>query len=135
MASFVHHGSQIVNGSRLRVWRRDLGFWHVGIAIWQDGSSLVIHNQKGRGVIWSFLADFAHGEKVVVVDVPNAQHGAERVNRAIHFLGRAYDLVLFNCEHFVSLVCDGAATSPQLKGAMGLVAVGGLVLWALANAA
>jgi hypothetical protein len=53
------------------------------------------------------------------------------VERALELLGRPYDPLLFNCEHYVSLSMTGRAESPQLQGVfLALLLFGGIAILA-----
>jgi len=94
---------------------------HFGLFVCIDvlGQQWVIHNAKDECVRWDLLESFAAGSSISLVRrAPNGYEGAVFVARAQSFLGRRFDLVNFNCEHFVSCVTNGSAISPQLRGAV-----------------
>jgi hypothetical protein len=94
---------------------------HLGLFACIDvlGQQWVIHNAKDECVRWDLLESFAAGSSVSLVRrAPNAYEGAVIVKRAQMLLGRRYDLINFNCEHFVTCAIAGNAVSPQLRGAV-----------------
>jgi hypothetical protein len=94
---------------------------HLGLFAGVDvlGRQWVIHNAKYECVKWDLLESFAAGSSVSLVRrAPNDHEGAVFVARAQSFLGRRFDLVNFNCEHFVSCATAGNAVSPQLRSAV-----------------
>ena len=81
------------------------------------GQQVVIHNAKDDCVRWDLLETFAAGNPVFLVDRPGSVwEGSAIIGRAQRFLGRKFDLVHFNCEHFVNSALRGKAESPQLRG-------------------
>lgn len=109
---------------------------HYGIYVGPRGSrgENVVHNAKGAGVQFVHLSEFAGGEPVwIVARVPSSWYAREIVaQRAVGLVGMQYDLINFNCEHFVNLVQTGKATSPLV--ALGAV-VGTICLaWAASRA-
>ena len=100
---------------------------HLGLFAFVDvyGRQWVIHNAKNECVRWDLLESFADGKPVFLVrKATSASEGAAIVVRAQSLLGRTFDLVHFNCEHFVFRALTGKATSPQLHGmAAGLAVI------------
>src|SRR5262245_26765091 len=102
-------------------------FGHVGIVIDLPlfGSAVVAHNQKGRGVEFVSLEEFAAGRAVKVISrvTGGPQVRREMVTRARSLAGCAYDLVTFNCEHYANYVQTGVASSPQVQAGFAVAAV------------
>lgn len=101
------------------------------MGVWQ-GQHLIAENQVGHGVRYlplnQFLSegildrveyyDYCENSQTVIID---------RVNKKV---GTGYDLLTYNCEHFVNDVLKGVAESKQIKNAMALLI--GFTLCALA---
>jgi hypothetical protein len=119
-------------GDKLRVWD-PRGFWHCGIVLdgTPFGSVVIAHNRKSAGVERTTLEQFSQGRPVELESrvAGNARAQAEVVRRAIEHIGRGYDLLSFNCEHYVSYAQTGVASSPQLQ--LTVVAVLALIIGAL----
>lgn len=118
--------------------RGPLGTEHIGLYAGSDwiGRGWVIHNAKDDRVRWELLETFANGEAVSVVrQAANAYEGEVIIARAHSLLGQKFDLINFNCEHFVTMAISGAAISPQLRGvAIGLAILAGVGLVARTSA-
>jgi lecithin:retinol acyltransferase len=105
-------------------------FSHVGIILEVPyfGPIIVAHNDKHRGVEIVTLESFSAGRRVEVDSrvIGGSKVQAEMVRRARSLVGRPYDLLDFNCEHYASYVQTGKAASPQLQavGILALVLVG-----------
>jgi hypothetical protein len=108
---------------------------HVGIYVGRSPWSqdpIMVHNMPGRGVVLDTLAEFSAGHEVGVYRVPLDSERAAIVQRSMAARGRSYDVMTYNCEHFVHEVFEGRRRSPQLRqtlvwsgilvGAVGLVA-------------
>lgn len=103
------------------------GIAHVGLYAGIDvaGREWVIHNAKDDCVRWDLLDAFGAGNAVSVLRrAPSPHEGAAILARARSQLGRKFDLINFNCEHFVSCAWASGAGSPQLRGlALGAAAL------------
>ena len=98
-------------GTLLAVRVRGL-FDHVGIA---TGYGTVIHSSARYGSVQETdLAEFASGRPVRTVPYASPLPGAEVVVRARSRIGQRYNLLVRNCEHFVSWCLSGQARSTQL---------------------
>lgn len=104
-------------------------FRHRAIAAYTgvDGKPRLISATLRTGTVLEETWDaVVQGRKVTVISVPRGNaEGRVVVQRARQHIGRwTYDLFSRNCEHFVSMVITGRATSPQLWGAgLSLVAI------------
>ena len=102
------------------------GYTHVGIYVGPrtlDGRD-VVHNDKSKGVVLATLADFS-GEAAVVLHKPATGDYFQReatANRAFSLIGKEFDLFRFNCEHAANFIQSGQAKSPQLEGALFVIA-------------
>ena len=98
-------------GALLAVRMRGL-FDHVGIA---TGYGTVIHASARLGSVQETdLADFSGGRPVRQVPYRSPLSGAQVVVRARGRIGQRYNLLVRNCEHFVSWCLSGEASSRQL---------------------
>ncbi len=116
---------QFRTGDKLSVPGR-AGTRHVGV---YSHNGQVIHNSKVHfRVVEESLAEFAEGATVTIE--ARARAGTEWlvVARAREKLGTAYDLLSWNCEHLVEYARTGTPSSPQLKGAVGLLALAALAV-------
>ncbi len=108
---------------------------HVGIVtdLRIDGVPAVISNSFAhRGVREEPLSSFAGGRPFRVHKAMSAMPGAEVAARARRMIGRRYDAIRFNCEHFVRIAHGLKPRSPQLHGALALAA-GAFAIWRLAR--
>ena len=112
---------------------------HKGIihSVQIDGNTItvwIIDNSPHRGCVgYRTLEDFTGGQAAwLEVPVQNLQMADFIVSRAESQLGRLYDVVYFNCEHFVTLVLGLEPQSQQLQ-AWSWFAAGVLVLGVIAN--
>jgi len=93
-------------------------FRHVGIAAVSpfDGSLSVISNSKRRGrVVEQSWSGFAAGQRYRLEPRLGSLPGAEVVRRARRAIGRTYNPLAFNCEHFIRQAHGVRAESPQLQ--------------------
>ena len=108
---------------------------HVGIVTDRriDGVPAVISNSYAhRGVREEPLSSFAHGRSFRVHKAMSDLPGDEVAHRARRMIGRRYDPLRFNCEHFVRIAHGLKPKSPQLHGVLALAA-GALAIWRLAR--
>lgn len=85
---------------------------HVGLA---TGYGTVIHASRRFGrVEETELADFLGGGRAQVVPYAHTLSGSEIVARARSKKGQRYNVMINNCEHFVSWVLTGKGRSKQL---------------------
>ena len=108
---------------------------HVGIVTDQriDGMPAVISNSYAhRGVREEPLSRFARGRPFRIHKAMSDLPGDEVAHRARRMIGRRYDAIRFNCEHFVRIAHGLKPRSPQLHGVLALAA-GALAIWRLAR--
>lgn len=85
---------------------------HVGLA---TGYGTVIHASRRFGrVEETDLASFLGGGRAQVVPYAHSMSGSEIVARARSKKGQRYNVMINNCEHFVSWVLTGKGRSKQL---------------------
>lgn len=123
-------------GAVIRV-RRSLGVYHYGIVdqyIWGGRGQMVVHNTKGKGVEFTSISEFAAGQRIEIVSVPQYWSADTILKRAKSQLGKPYDLFAANCEHFVNWVVTGVKKSDQLSfGVTATVLIGCLALVVVAS--
>jgi len=114
-------------GSVVKVWSRRYHFWHKGMIDWPDpltGEQRVIHSEKGNFVRTTSLSDFAAGEMVHILWVPQTWDQQDAALQRMHSLdGEPYDLFVANCEHVVNWAITGKSFSEQV-GFVALIAAG-----------
>jgi Lecithin retinol acyltransferase len=110
--------NQLIPGTVLQVWSRQFLVYHKGIVDWYDpisGQPRVIHSIKGSFVESTSLAEFANGEPVAILSVPQTRHQQVLVLQRMHSIeGKPYHLLNANCEHVVNWALTGNAHSEQL---------------------
>lgn len=102
-------GVPIMAGDWVRVLSRRTGVWHSGIVrriypVWCVGYAVeVLNNVKLGGVAVSDWPEFAGGETVLLHRRASAPaHVREILARAESGIGKSYNLLSQNCEHFAS---------------------------------
>jgi len=114
-------------GSVVKVWSRRYCFWHKGMVDWPDpftGEQRVIHSEKRQFVRTTSLTEFAAGETVHVLWVPQTWDQQNAALERMHSLdGKPYDLFVANCEHVVNWAVTGKSYSEQL-GLAAMIAAG-----------
>lgn len=99
-----------------------------------DGEAVVAENKEGRGVILTRLDQFMADARIIKRHIRfSGNHYDQMVvmDRIRERLGRRYDLLKYNCEHFANEVLHFRAISPQVKAVGTAAAVaGGLFLLA-----
>ena len=98
---------------------------HHGIyAGFHNGRALVAENQSGRGVQYISLSEFLLGNANNLTRIERFKGSEfERQNiipRINALIGKPYDLVNFNCEHFAELIQTGNIQSRQVRNAVGV---------------
>jgi len=109
-------------GAVIETWR--ILYWHVGIVSDRcvDGEQLVLSCSGAQNkVVEESMSKFSQGFPIRRKDILHTLNTEEILNRARSQLGRSYDFLSWNCEHFVSYALGHAPTSPQL--ALATVAV------------
>jgi len=87
------------------------------------GEEQVIHSEKGSCVRTTSISEFAAGELIHVLWVPQTLQQQNIVLQRMHSLdGKPYDLFIANCEHVVNWAVTGNSFSEQLELATVLVA-------------
>lgn len=89
------------------------------------GGKKVIHASKSAGVVVSSLDEFADGHPIGLVKAAEAGNRVRVASRAREALGASYDVLSANCEHLAFRASHELEMSPQLRGAVRGIAVGG----------
>lgn len=130
MFSSLGNYAQLPPGTEIRVWT-DGAVYHHGIADW---GGMVIHARKGHGVIRTSQAEFSFGRPIEKLRSPlTARKRDEILYRAQNCIGKPYDLLAFNCEHFASWAWGEQPRSKQLATAVFLFATVGITAFALSR--
>lgn len=85
-----------------------------------NGTEWIAENQRFHGVTLVSADAYFQKEKQIWVE-PFAGSYKQRevaVKRALEALGKPYDLVSYNCEHYASYVQTGTAESKQVNNVM-----------------
>jgi hypothetical protein len=83
----------------------------------ENGSILVAENQNGFGVRYVTLKEALKGNAILRFE----KFGGTELDRMFvvskinGILGKAYDLVAFNCEHFARMISHGKPKSKQVE--------------------
>lgn len=118
---------------RLVVPKSALGLvQHHAIYLGQDylGRDLIAENIVGRQVcITTAEAFFAKNPSIHQIERFQGDRIERRaaVERALKSLGKPYDLINYNCEHFANEVQANLSFSPQLQFGIGFLLVAALV--------
>ncbi len=91
------------------------------------GRAWVIDNSLTHDVKERLFTEFTNGLDWSIVNYKPAFSQADILQRAYNMIGRRYNPLFFNCQHFTSLCVTGKAKSEQLRGAL---TVAGLLLGA-----
>jgi hypothetical protein len=108
------------------------GAKHFGVFLGEDhfGVELFAENQKFVGVRVLKSADYlvANGvpERVERLSCSDQERYAA-VRRALQEADKSYDLVVYNCEHYVRFVQTGSSTSNQVSNVLAGLLLGALV--------
>jgi hypothetical protein len=96
-----------------------------------DGSTVVYACSPNGGVVRQTLEKFANGHRVTAKAAKTRLTAEQVVARAKSMLGRQYDGIALNCDHFVEYALGNKVESAQLRVAV--IAGMALVLGALAR--
>lgn len=103
-------------GQAVASWR--IFYWHWGIVTdsWKDGEQIVIScSGLRRMVVEEPISIFRQGNPIEPRNLTSALPVREVLVRARAKLGERYDLLSWNCEHFVYDSFGLDKQSPQLK--------------------
>ena len=89
-----------------------------------DGKPMVISNSyRRRGVFEESWDDFTCGRKVLVRRSPDPSQVAAILQRSRSRIGNRWNLLRWNCEHFVAWSYGNHSHSPQLQSLVAGVAL------------
>ncbi len=105
-------------GDKIRTIGRG-GVPHYGIIVATSNNQIrVAHNSKAHGrVVIEPLWNFSLGQPVFREQQAPIGHEQVVVKRALEFIGKLYDFINFNCDHFATYAQTGRIESPQLQNA------------------
>lgn len=96
---------------------------HFGIYVGLDrfGRALVAENHQGHGVRIVPLNEFLNGGEPTRIERFNGDYWSQQqvVRRATALVGRKYNVLTYNCEHFANEVRYGQVKSRQVHIAVG----------------
>lgn len=100
---------------------------HWGLLV-QDwlGNAVVYANCPGKGVVRQTLDQFRDGRPFEIVKATTGLSENQILRRAHQAMGRPYDLLNWNCDHFVQWALGNEVKSPQLKVAATIAVVLGI---------
>ena len=92
------------------------------VGIWQN-QHLIAENQLGYGVRYLPLNQFLSEGTLERVEYNGYSENSQTViiDRINKKIGTGYDLLTYNCEHFVNDILKGVAESKQIKNAFALL--------------
>ncbi len=105
--------------------------WGIAGRIRPDGTQEIAHSRPPWGVHVTSLGEYALGRSIEFEPPYCPEHGCDVSERAYSQVGRPFNLLFANCEHFATWAFSGMAESQQLRQYAGGLAVAGLVLSAL----
>ncbi len=127
--------SQLKTGDLVKVKSEKTAFiYHYGIVIRENNDFYIYHNDPDRknkvggNIIKDNFLEWVKGREIVEVTSMNIDNTniEEIVDQLKHY---KYDLIYFNCEHFVNLVRKTKNQSPQImKWTLGIVIITILVV-------
>ncbi|WP_445454965.1 hypothetical protein [Flavobacterium sp. HNIBRBA15423] len=105
---------------------------YIGI---QNGQIIVAENQNGFGVRYVILAEALKGNMILRTEKFGGtefdrQYVVGNINR---ILGKAYDLIAFNCEHFARMISQGMPKSKQVDTTSNIAILSGLGMMSSKN--
>lgn len=121
----MHHSHTPLKIGDLLMREKDLFFDHVGV--WA-GNGAVFHNSPGKGECFDTLDAFAAGRTVRVRPTAIPEHLAAQRIRERLASPRPYHPIDSNCDHSANAVAHGVSFSPQLRFAVFLLLVVGLIV-------
>src|SRR6187549_2896512 len=90
---------------------------------WQNGIMRVAENHNDEGVRYTSLEEALDGKPIKRFE----KFGGNEKQRSLvalkvnDLVGKSYDLIVFNCEHFARWICNGKPESKQAKVASNLL--------------
>lgn len=104
---------------------------------WQNGVQVVAENQNGIGVRYTTLKEAMAGNSVKRLEKFGGTESQRQlvVSKINSLVGKPYDLIVFNCEHFARWVATGKIESKQVRTVSNLAFFGGAAMLASKNKA
>jgi hypothetical protein len=101
----------------------------------QNGVHVVAENDNGHGVRYTSLEEALDGKSIIRFE----EFGGSETERSLvvpeinKMLGKPYNLVVFNCEHFARWICTGKIESKQVRIASNVALASGAAMLASKN--
>ncbi len=89
---------------------------HLGIAT--ESGTVLANSKRKRCVCEETVAEFSEGRPIRVIGYLGALSPSDVLHRARSLIGRSYDLIRFNCEHFVVWAHGFTPRSSQVRTAL-----------------
>ncbi len=108
---------------------------HVLYAGFWNDQHLIAENQIGFGVRYITLIQFLSEGRIDRVEYNDFSENSqtEIINRVNKKIGTEYDLVNYNCEHFINEILTGITESKQVKTAIAIAIGVSLCLYAFSK--
>lgn len=97
---------------------------------WRNGAHVVAENQAGIGVRIVALEEALAGRRIIRFEKFGGTDSQRNLvlPRIQQMLGKSYDLVVFNCEHFARWIAAGRPSSNQVVTVSNLLMVSGALM-------
>lgn len=97
---------------------------------WQNGVHIVAENHNGHGVRYTSLEEALAGNPIKRFEKFGGTEAQRHlvISEIDKMLGKTYDLIVFNCEHFARWISTGKIESKQVKIASNLFLVAGGIM-------
>ena len=97
---------------------------------WQKGVAVVAENHNGHGVRYTSLEQALAGMPIKRFEKFGGSELQRRlvISQINKLLGKSYDLIVFNCEHFARWISTGQFVSNQVKVAFNILLVVGAIM-------
>lgn len=101
----------------------------------ENGNHIVAENQNGFGVRYVNLIEALNGNSIKRLEnfVGTESERSLVIPRINILLGKGYDLIAFNCEHFARLISNGKTYSRQVKLTSSLAVIAGVTMFSSKN--
>ncbi len=109
---------------------------HYMVYIENQGSNIIVaENQNGFGVRYVTLAEALKGNAIVRFEKFGGSDYERNtvVSKINTILGKSYDLVAFNCEHFARMISQGKPKSMQVETTSHIAMITGLGMMSSKN--
>lgn len=94
----------------------------------RGGNIIVAENQLGYGVRYVNLTEALKGNKIIRFEKfgGNEFDRMNVISRINNVLGKSYNLIAFNCEHFARMISQGKTKSKQVSTTTNIAILSGL---------